>query len=145
MGTPGATPWSNTIGANVANGGMTPLAKDASGNSVALVDPAGKGYPLQRGAEILSGASAGADSGWIPMGAYGERFIYQLDSGSVSTGFTVDISADGASSLGQAFTGTWASSSLAEITPPLYFSNPLAKFIRWSVTSGGPLTVARSA
>lgn len=79
------------------------------------------------------------------MGAYGERFIYQLDSGSVSTGFTVDISADGASSLGQAFTGTWASSSLAEITPPLYFSNPLAKFIRWSVTSGGPLTVARSA
>lgn len=41
MGTPGATPWSNTIGANVANGGMTPLAKDASGNSVALVDTAG--------------------------------------------------------------------------------------------------------
>jgi hypothetical protein len=113
--------------------------------SGSLVDAGGVSYPLQRGTTILEGASAGADSGWIPMGAYGERFIYQLDSGSVSTGFTVDISVDGVLSLAQAFTGTWASSSLAEITPPLYFSNPLAKFIRWSVTSGGPLTVARSA
>lgn len=52
MGTPGATPWSNTIGANVANGGMTPLAKDASGNSVALVDGAGNGFLPARSASL---------------------------------------------------------------------------------------------
>lgn len=56
MGTPGATPWSNTIGANVANGGMTPLAKDASGNSVALVDGGGNAFASiqeKRGGSML--------------------------------------------------------------------------------------------
>lgn len=53
MGTPGATPWSNTIGANVANGGMTPLAKDASGNSVALVDAGGNSlFRSQRRSQV---------------------------------------------------------------------------------------------
>lgn len=40
-GTPGGTAYSNTIGANVANGGMAPLKKDASGNVTSLVDGAG--------------------------------------------------------------------------------------------------------
>lgn len=44
-GTPGGTAYSNTIGANVANGGMAPLKKDASGNVTSLVDGAGNLYP----------------------------------------------------------------------------------------------------
>lgn len=46
MGTPGATPYSSTVGANVANGGMAPLKKDASGNVTSLVDGAGNSFPL---------------------------------------------------------------------------------------------------
>ena len=111
--------------------------------SGALVDGAGNSYPLARGVAILSGASAGADSGWLPINAAPERFAYQLDSGTTTTTFSIDISADGVTSLGQAFTGTWASSSLAEITQPIMFSNPLAKFFRWNVVSGGPLSVNR--
>ena len=94
---------------------------------------------------VLNGASAGADSGWLPMSAAPERFVYQLDSGTTGTGFAVDISEDGVTSLGQAFTGTWASSTVAEITFPIMFSNPLAKFFRWTVLSGGPLSVSRGA
>jgi len=92
---------------------------------------------------ILNGATAGQDSGWLPISSAPERFAYQLDSGSTSTTFSIDISADGVNSLGQAFTGTWASSSSAEITPPIMFSNPLAKFFRFNVVSGGPLSVSR--
>lgn len=71
MGTPGATPWSNTIGANVANGGMTPLAKDASGNSVALVDAAGN---------IRLDRARGSASLMLPFGSAGN---------AVSAGTTV--------------------------------------------------------
>ena len=94
---------------------------------------------------ILSGASAGQDSGWLPLSSAPERFVYQLDSGTTATTFSVDISANGVSSLGQAFTGTYASSTVAEITPPIMFSDPLAKFFRWNVVSGGPLSVSRGA
>jgi len=46
-GTPGGTAYSNTIGANVANGGMVPLKKDASGNPTSLlVDGAGNTVSL---------------------------------------------------------------------------------------------------
>ena len=51
-GTPGGTAYSNTIGANVANGGMVPLKKDASGNPTSLVD--GDGNAFLRGA-VASG------------------------------------------------------------------------------------------
>jgi hypothetical protein len=37
-GTPGGTAYSNTIGANVANGGMVPLKKDANGDPTTLLD-----------------------------------------------------------------------------------------------------------
>lgn len=92
---------------------------------------------------ILSGASAGQSTTWLAVSNAPERFAYQLDSGSTATTFSIDISADGVNSLGQAFTGTWARSDLAEITPPIMFSNPLAKFFRWNVVSGGPLSVSR--
>jgi len=78
-------------------------------------------------AVILSGATPGTSSGWIPISFAPERFAYQLDSGSVVTGFSVDISSDGTTSLGQAFTGTWASSTVAELTFPIMFSNQLAE------------------
>lgn len=93
--------------------------------------------------EILSAANAGASSAWVPYVA-GMRLAYALDSGSTSTQFSVDISADGITSLGQAFTGSWASSSVAEITPPLYLTNPQVAFIRFNVISGGPLSVKRN-
>lgn len=92
---------------------------------------------------VLNGASAGTNSGWLPLATAPERFAYQLDSGSTVTGFSIDISADGVSSLGQAFTGTYDSSAVAEITFPIMFSNPLAKYFRWTVLSGGPLSVSR--
>lgn len=108
-----------------------------------LVGPDGRVYGISRGALILSGAVAGSDSGWVPISDAPERFAYQLDSGSTSTAFSVDISADGSTSIGQAFTGTWASSASAEITFPVMYSNPLAKYFRWNVLSGGPLSVSR--
>lgn len=95
--------------------------------------------------QILAGGTAGQNSGWIPLAPYAERFLYQLDSGTATTGFSVDISADGVTSLGQAFTGTWDKSAVAEITPQLSFANPQAKFLRFNVVSGGPLSVYRNA
>lgn len=92
---------------------------------------------------LLSGASAGASSAWVPYIA-GMRLAWQLDSGTTSTTFSIDISADGVTSLAQAYTGVWASSTVAEISPPLYLTNPLARFIRFNVLTGGPLSVDRS-
>ena len=92
---------------------------------------------------LLSGASAGTSSAWVPYIA-GMRLAWQLDSGTTSTTFSIDISVDGVTSLGQAYTGVWASSTVAEISPPLYLSNPLARFIRFNVLTGGPLSVDRS-
>jgi hypothetical protein len=94
---------------------------------------------------ILSGASAGADSGWLLIGPHAERLLYQLDTGTTTTGFTVDISIDGVTSLGQAWTGTYNSSTVAEFSPPMWFTNPLAKYFRVTVTSGGPISFARCA
>lgn len=93
------------------------------------------------GAPVLDAGTAGSSSGWI---AYtpGMRLAYALDSGSASTTFSVDISADGATSIGQAFTGTWASTT-AEISPPIWLTNPQARYIRFNVLSGGPLSVIR--
>ena len=95
---------------------------------------------LVSGPWILEGATAGQNSGWVPY-ATGMRLAYALDSGTTATTFSVDISADGSTSLGQAFTGTWASSSAYEITPPIWLSNYAARFIRFNVLSGGPLSV----
>jgi hypothetical protein len=93
--------------------------------------------------EILSGASAGTNSGWLPVAAYAERLAYSLDSGTTSTTFSVDFSADGVTSLGQAFTGSYASSSIAEVTPPILFSDIRAKFFRITVNTGGPISFLR--
>lgn len=116
-----------------------------SDDGLSLVSGDGTSFAIAPRAAILNGASAGADSGWLPLSANPERFVYQLDSGTTTTTFSVDISADGSTSLGQAFTGTYASSTVAEITFPIMFSNPLAKFFRWNVLSGGPLSVSRGA
>jgi len=91
---------------------------------------------------ILNGATAGQDSGWIPY-IPGMRLAYALDSGSTSTNFSVDASAssDGSTLPWQAFTGTWSSSSAYEISPPIYLSNQAARFIRFNVLTGGPLSV----
>jgi hypothetical protein len=94
---------------------------------------------------ILNAASSGAATAWLPISPNPERLIYQLTTGSTSTGFTVDISANGVTSLGQAFTGTWASSTTAYITGLINFSNPLARYLRVTVTSGGPISMARGA
>lgn len=90
---------------------------------------------------ILNAASAGQDSGWVPISAAIMKINYQLDSGSTTTGFAIDVSADQSTSLGQAFTGTWASSTTAE-SAYLPFSNPLAKYFRVTVTSGGPISMS---
>jgi len=126
-------------------GGFSFNPVELSRDGTSLVSADGNSSPIFARSAILNGASAGADSGWLPLAEYPERFVYQLDSGTTATTFSIDISADGVTSLGQAFTGTYASSTVAEITFPLMFSNPLAKFFRWNVVSGGPLSVSRGA
>lgn len=103
-----------------------------------LVGPDG---PIGAGVQLLSGASAGQDSGWVPYEP-GMRLAYALDSGSTATAFSVDISADGITSLGQAFTGTWAGTT-AEISPPIWLTNPAARYIRFNVVGAGPLSVIK--
>ena len=93
------------------------------------------------GNPVISAATAGQDSGWIPY-TPGMRLAYALDSGSTTTTFSVDISNDGSTSLGQAFTGTWATTT-AEISPPIWLTNTQARYIRFNVLSGGPLSVIR--
>lgn len=129
----------------VCTDGPVALATDPLTGGNSLVLPGGTLESVGARQPILLGASAGADSGWLPLSKSPERFVYQLDSGTTTTTFSVDISADGSTSLGQAFTGTYASSTVAEITFPIMFSNPLAKFFRWNVVSGGPLSVSRGA
>lgn len=95
--------------------------------------------------QILAGASAGQNSGWQRISPNPERLLWQLDSGAVNTQFAVDVSADGDNSLGQAFTGSWSSSTVAEFSPPLQFTNPQARYFRVTVISGGPFSVYRNA
>lgn len=91
------------------------------------------------GAQILNAATAGQDSGWVVY-TPGMRLSYALDSGSATTTFSVDISADGQTSLGQAYTGSWASSTAAESSGPIWLTNPQARYIRVNVLSGGPIS-----
>ncbi len=136
---PGALTWDPTPAGgalSTARGAPNPTA---DGSALNAAEVAGV-RALVSGAWILNGATAGQDSGWV---AYipGMRLAYALDSGTTSTTFSVDISADGVSSLAQAFTGTWASSTLFEITQPIWLLNQAARFIRFNVLTGGPLSV----
>lgn len=97
------------------------------------------------GVFILNGAVAGQDSGWLPLSGSKVRFAYALDSGSTTTTFSVDISSDGSTSLGQAFSGTWASSTQWEDTLERPISNVAATHFRFNVLTGGPLSVKRLA
>jgi len=94
---------------------------------------------------ILSGGVAGNSTSWLEIAPYPERLMYILDSGTTTTTFSIDVSADGSTSLAQAYTGTYASSSLAEVTPPILYSNPQAKYFKISILSGGPITFYRGA
>lgn len=94
---------------------------------------------------ILQAASAGDSTEWLPIAPYPERLAYSLDTGSTATSFTIDVSENGSTSLGQAFTGSWASSAQAEITYPLLFSDVRARYFKITVTSGGPITFLRGA
>lgn len=93
---------------------------------------------------VLQSASSGTSSDWLPIAAFPERLAYSLDSGSTSTTFTIGISADGGTTtLAQAFTGSWASSSVAEITYPIQYSDITATHFKITVTAGGPITFIR--
>ena len=94
---------------------------------------------------ILQSASAGDSSAWLPIAPYPERLAYSLDSGTTSTTFSIDISEDGSTSLGQAFTGSWASSTLAEITYPILYTDVRARYFKITVNTGGPITFLRGA
>lgn len=129
----------NTLSGTRDGGGNLVLDSESAA-AVAAVAGTGSAKKV-----VLNGATAGQDSGWLPVSASPERFTWQLDSGSTSTQFTVDISADGVTSLGQAFTGVYASSTVAETSAPISFSNPQAKFFKFTVVSGGPFSVIRGA
>lgn len=126
-----------------AAGAIKAVGETLSGNTVG---GSGRlGPPIGCDAPLLNGASAGADSGWVPLSANPERLVWALDSGTTATTFSIDISADGVTSLGQAFTGTCNTSTTAEFSPPLMFTNPQARFYRVTVLSGGPLSMNRGA
>lgn len=92
---------------------------------------------------VLEAASAGADSGWLLVSGSRERLFFQLASGSTLTGFTIDISADGVTSLAQTHTGSWDSSTVALQSAPMMFSDPRATYFKVTITSGGPINVTR--
>lgn len=136
-------PWLQIGAPSVAettpvNGGNSVISTLSQSQIDALSD-------LVSGDWILEGAVAGRDSGWLPLIGGGFRLAYALDSGTTSTTFSVDISADGVASLAQAFTGSWASSTLYEDTGERLVSNVNAKYFRFNVLSGGPLSVKRLA
>lgn len=129
--------------------GVARLSGNSSSIKIEVLGPEASELPLTSeylvsGDWILNGATAGQDSGWVPYFP-GMRLAYALDSGTTSTTFSVDISADGSASLGQAFTGTWASSTAYEISPPIWLNNQSARFIRFNVLTGGPLSVKSNA
>ena len=128
---------------NDANGQIAGVQGPTSNVQVPFMTPAQTAatQALVSAPWILNGASAGQDSGWIGY-VPGMRLAYALDTGTTATTFSVDISSDGSTSLGQAFTGTYASSSAYEITPPIWLSNQAARFIRFNVRTGGPLSVS---
>ena len=116
------------------------LIFDTNSNLVGIKNPRSVGNDLNvsslvsgAGNPVISAAAAGQDSGWIPY-VPGMRLAYALDSGSTTTTFSVDISADGSTSLGPALTGT---------SPPIWLTNTQARYIRFNVLSGGPLSVIR--
>lgn len=95
---------------------------------------------------ILEGASAGTSSDWIPISPFPERLAYALDSGSTTTTFSIDVSADGGvTTLSQAFTGSYASSSVAEVTYPILYSALTATHFRINVLTGGPISFNRGS
>ena len=94
---------------------------------------------------ILSGAMVGETTGWLPIAPFRESLMYALTSGSAQTEFSIDISADGFTSLGQAYTGVWSSSSIARVEPLRPWSDLRARYFRVTVTLGGPLSMARGA
>ncbi len=87
-GTPGGTAYSNTIGANVANGGMVPNATDSSGNVTGLERSAG-GFAhtvkkhLRRVAVIGDSLSTAGTNPAIPagVGAFDCTGLSNLNSG----------------------------------------------------------------
>ena len=143
--TSAGNPWSvpdalanELVNRRVATYALAPFNDDGSLGAEEVFKVRG----VVSGAWILNGATSGQDSGWVPY-VGGMRLAYALDSGTASTTFAVDYSVNGATSDGQAFTGTWASSTVFERTPPLWLSEYEARFIRVTVTSGGPLSVYR--
>lgn len=129
---------------------LAPLGGDAGGSvdpaTGSFIGPAGELVPIANHSRlVLNGATAGQASAWLPIAAYDERLIYQLTSGSTLTQFAIDVSADGVTSLGQAFTGTWQSSTVARRTRAIAFSHPLARYFRISILAGGPISFARGA
>lgn len=118
-----------------SNGGKVDGIVNTDGTIVPIINLK---YP------ILEGASAGTASEWLPISPFPERLAYALDSGSTSTTFTIDVSADGGvTTLSQAYTGSYASSSVAEITFPIQYSAITATHFKITVTAGGPITFLR--
>ena len=139
--------------------GFAFLEDDTTGNPAGFRRARdGKEFPLDivaaqalvsgaRNTEILTAANAGTDSGWLPINGP-ENLAWQLTSGSTSTNWQIDVSpsADGSSPT-TAYTGTYASSTVIERSPEL-FNLPAslnARYFRFSVLSGGPISVFRNA
>lgn len=91
------------------------------------------------GIVILTGATAGQDSGWFDYFP-GMRLAYALDSGTTSTNLSLDMSADGVTSIGQYGTDTWASSATTKITQPIWLTNVNVRKLRLNVLTGGPIS-----
>lgn len=70
-GTPGGAAYSNTVGANVANGGMVPLNKDSSSNPQYLIDADGGLLALSEASPYVNLTATGtAFTGACEFGGY---------------------------------------------------------------------------
>lgn len=130
---------------NLLDRQVTLDATSNNGKVDGLRNPDGSIIPIvNHNQVVLDGGVAGSDSGWLPISSFPERLAYALDSGSTATTFTIDVSADGGvTTLSQAFTGSYASSSVAEVTPPILFNAITATHFKITVTSGGPISFLR--
>lgn len=132
--------------AQILPNGTTEYLYSQDGSKVSgLVNPDTSIVPIVNlKSVVLSSGVAGSDSGWLEISPHPERLAYALDSGSTATAFAIDVSADGGETiLSQAFTGSYSSSSVAEVTPPIQFNEITATHFRITVTSGGPITFLR--
>ncbi len=124
---------------------MTSLTNNLTGAGYDMRPPAKQmASPLSAGLELVTAATSGWSSGWMPAYAFGERFAFRPAGISGTASVSIEGSLDGVTST-QAIgvmAMTNSDNGLQNYTPPLNVGYP---FVRIVVVSdgGGTHTIAR--